>query len=202
MDKIYPYETFEDAIADLDNGGKFYNLFSRRGDAKITRAELQTAAVVDGDDRTVFLFFAMALHDLSNERRTRIVSMLADDLREDLDHLRPEVSPPSRIPTHARPGRAYLIEGYGRPRIVESFSIAVVPLSGSPIAIPVFETHTVVDVYDTPDYQGKACLVTIPKSAEIPPEGTRVRWGGLAMRISIGEPAERVHLAARYYSTF
>lgn len=50
MREVQPYRTERGLLKALDNGGRFFNIFTKAGDAQITRAELAKAA----------LFFEMA----------------------------------------------------------------------------------------------------------------------------------------------
>lgn len=73
---VRPYSTLAGAQAALDNGGRFFNLFARSGDARVSSSELSKAAGVLFDEAKCFLFFDMALARLSADEKSQVVAML------------------------------------------------------------------------------------------------------------------------------
>ncbi len=73
MKKITPYLTREEALQALDNGGRFYNLFSSAGDDVLTTAEVgKVAGVITGRQEAI-LFLELALSRLSVEDKQAIL---------------------------------------------------------------------------------------------------------------------------------
>jgi len=87
MKEVNPYKTVSGALKALDNGGRFYNIFTKSGDGTITNSELcKAAGVVSGKDKT-FLFFNLALSDLSGNQHKEVISNLSPELRSCMDLL-------------------------------------------------------------------------------------------------------------------
>lgn len=71
MREVHPYKTAGGLLKALDNGGRFFNIFTRAGDDKITRSELAKAAGEFGSTPKAVLFFEMAQQALAPLARTR-----------------------------------------------------------------------------------------------------------------------------------
>jgi hypothetical protein len=69
MRQIQPYQTAWGARKALDNGGRFYNLWTQAGDNVIDSGELARAAGVHSSDMRAFLHFEMALMDLPEQQK-------------------------------------------------------------------------------------------------------------------------------------
>ncbi len=69
MRQIKPYRTVQGARKLLDNGGRFYHLWSKSGDDVVDVGELARAAGVYSSGTKAFLHFEMALMDLPAEQK-------------------------------------------------------------------------------------------------------------------------------------
>lgn len=81
MKQIVPYKTLQGALNALDNGGRFYNVFTKAKDEVITDSELYKAAGVFSGKAHVFLFFELALSDLPKADRDQVIQCLSPELR-------------------------------------------------------------------------------------------------------------------------
>ena len=81
MKKITPYRTLQGALNALDNGGRFYNVFTKAGDDVITDSELYRAAGVYSGQDKAFLFVEMALSKLSEAEKSKLIQQLLPKLR-------------------------------------------------------------------------------------------------------------------------
>ena len=61
MREVQPYRTERGLLKALDNGGRFFNIFTKAGDDQITRAELAKAAGTFGSAPKAALFFERKL---------------------------------------------------------------------------------------------------------------------------------------------
>ena len=82
MKQIIPYRTLQGALNALDNGGRFYNVFTKAKDEVITDSELYKAAGVFSKKAHAFLFFELALSDLSKTEKGKVIQCLSDELRK------------------------------------------------------------------------------------------------------------------------
>ena len=67
MREIKPYKTVRGLTKAIDNGGRFYNLFSHAQDNVVSRGELAKAAGMFSSGANAFLFLEMAQQVLSPE---------------------------------------------------------------------------------------------------------------------------------------
>ena len=84
MRKITPYKTTRNALAVLDNGGRFYNWASKANDGNITSAELGKTVGAFSSQKVKMLFLEIAISDLTEEGKKQIKQSLTDDLKADL----------------------------------------------------------------------------------------------------------------------
>jgi hypothetical protein len=75
-----PFATYRDLERAIDNGGSWLAVFSRKGDGKVTRGELEVAARSSGDP---VLYLALASWRLSAPDRERVQLLLPRDLEDD-----------------------------------------------------------------------------------------------------------------------
>jgi hypothetical protein len=76
MRELKPYRTMHGLRTAIDNGGRFYNLFTRADDHVVTRGELAKAAGVFTAGVNAFLFLEMAQQDLQSGDRQAILTRL------------------------------------------------------------------------------------------------------------------------------
>lgn len=72
---VRPYSTLAGAKAALDNGGRFWNLFTAAGDNRVSNVELAKSAGVLRNEANCFLFFDMALAKLNANEKAQVVGM-------------------------------------------------------------------------------------------------------------------------------
>ncbi|UTW64522.1 hypothetical protein KFE98_10400 [bacterium SCSIO 12741] len=82
MKKIEPFKSREEALEVLDNGGRFYNLWTQAHDGVITPAELGKASGIFQDKQQMMLFLDMSLAQLSVEDKEAILSSLDESLQQ------------------------------------------------------------------------------------------------------------------------
>ena len=148
MREIKPYKTLQGAKAALDNGGRFFNLWARAGDDKITSDELTKAAGVFGNEVIAFLFLDMALADLPEAQRQEVTDLLAPGVAQRYRKKCPNILKPSQA-TKARPGTLVIVEGV--PTYVKEAvhkRITFIFLDGIMIPIPVDDKYHTYDLSD------------------------------------------------------
>jgi hypothetical protein len=83
MKQIIPYQNITEALTQLDNGGRFYNLFTKAEDGKITSAELSKVAGMFNEKQKLVLFLELSMSSLPKEDQVELISKLDDKLRKD-----------------------------------------------------------------------------------------------------------------------
>ena len=114
MREVQPYQTERGLLRALDNGGRFFNIFTKAGDDRITRAELAKAAGTFGSAPKAALFFEMAQQGLPTASRARAVAALGPNARKDNKKFRPVSVKPSKVDSSGRPGHCVVVEGFPR----------------------------------------------------------------------------------------
>lgn len=82
MKQIIPYQNSGEALQQLDNGGRFYNLFAKAGDGEINSSELSKVAGTFNEKQKLILFLELSMAELSREEQIHIVSKLDEQLRK------------------------------------------------------------------------------------------------------------------------
>lgn len=81
MKKIESYIDVNDAINDLDNGGRFYNLFTHADDGIISQAELGKVGGLFNDKQKMMLFFELSVSNLGSAAKTEVLSKFDNSLQ-------------------------------------------------------------------------------------------------------------------------
>lgn len=203
MRQIRPYRTVQGAQKALDNGGRFYNLWSRAGDDVVDARELARAAGVFSSDIRAFLHFEMALMDLPDEQQAAVRSLLSPALTQRLEANRPLVLMPSAVESDGTAGVPTIVSGY--PLFVEDrtehrgFIVLVTPVV---VVIPLVDQFDVYEVFDTPEQtEPKTLVATVRGSKQL--DGGYCRFGGLLKELSFEDKTGKDHglyLEAMFYT--
>ena len=203
MRQLSPYRTVQGAKRALDNGGRFYNLFTKAGDNLVEGVELARAAGVYSSDAMAFLYFEIALMDLAPEQQEEVRSLLAPDLRARLEAKRPRVLLPSQVEPEGKVGFPAIVTGY--PRFVEDktelrrFVIMVAPIIAT---VPIVDEFDVYEVFDTADQAYPRTLIaTVRGSKRL--QGSCTRFGGVFKELEFEDKTSRYHglyMEAAYYT--
>jgi hypothetical protein len=71
MKKVTPYKRYSNALKALDNGGRFYNIFTNARDDKVSRAELKASLRHAISEYVVHYHEERAHQGIGNERIER-----------------------------------------------------------------------------------------------------------------------------------
>ena len=203
MRQLSPYRTLQGAKRALDNGGRFYNLFTRAGDNVVEGVELARAAGVYSSDAMAFLHFEMALMDLPPEEQAEVRSLLARDLKEQFQARRPRVLQPSRVESEGVAGVAAVVTGY--PSFVEDRArLQGVMVMSAPhiMMIPITDQLDLYEVYDAPEQTAPRALVAAPRGGT-KLSGSHTRLGGVFKELHFADKTQRytgLYLEAFYYT--
>ncbi len=83
MKQIIPYQHITEALTQLDNGGRFFNLFTKAEDGQISSAELSKVAGMFNEKQQLVLFLELSMSQLPKEDQMSIIAKLDDKLRKD-----------------------------------------------------------------------------------------------------------------------
>ena len=185
MRKLTPYRSLRGAAKALDNGGRFFNVFTHAGDEVVTKAELAKVAGVGGGLTGALLFFEMATCALSTPDREQLTGMLDPALRKQMRTKHPEWIRPAQLEGQGVAGRSYIIEGYAKKvdseRAVTGF--ITIPIMAGQITtmmmIPITEVFDVCRLTKEPGATRGGCVLVVKKGTDVS-ESDWVRWGGIA----------------------
>lgn len=193
MRKIDPYKTLRGASRALDNGGRFYNLFTQAQDRQVEPAELARAAGVFSSDAQAMIFFDMAIADLGPGEKAELVSTLSTELRERYRRQRPVVLAPSAVEAEGEQGQAVITAGY--PVFLEDrseFAGMVVMVTPVITLIPIMDQYDVYELYESAALNGRPTVIATARGSTRLESGP-VRLGGMLKELKFDDKTGKEH---------
>ena len=197
MQEVEPFRTKEELVSAIDNGGRFYNLFSRAHDQIVTRGELAKAAGVWASDLNAFLFLDLASFQFDERDKKAVVSLLEPDLRDRYQEMAPTVLRPSLVDQEGKAGDAVIVEGVLQQcHDKTQFSGCVY----TPIMIgdvttytltPIFNSFTVYKVFDEEGSEPCAVIAAPLHSGFV--DGDEIRFAGYLRELEFEEEEYRTN---------
>ncbi|MFN0021458.1 MAG: hypothetical protein ACKVP0_24675 [Pirellulaceae bacterium] len=191
MKEIKPYKTLQGAKAALDNGGRFFNLWARAGDDRITTDELTKAAGAFGQESIAFLFLDMALADLPEEQREQVTKLLTPKMAARYRRNCPNILKPSQA-GKAKPGTLVIVEGvpiYAEEAVQKRRSFIFVGKVMVPIVID--DHYQTYDLNDALATRSPPLPMIMARQAKRLEEGV-TRFGGLLKEFTLeGNPKKK-----------
>lgn len=177
MEKIQTFESAAQAIDLLDNGGHFYNIFTRADDDMISRSEVDKLSGSGWEKQNAVLYLDLALSSLTHSERMAVQGRFDDYLSEAFDRYKPEILGAGSSLEGVEVGSNVLVEGM--PRRLEgqghTTGYIVVPVIDVFTHVPIEETYTVYELTDSES--GHVFLIAHDKDSEsLPTE--HLRLGG------------------------
>lgn len=174
MTKIEPYKTISEAISSLDNGGRFYNLFTKADDGVISAPELGKAGGLFNDKQRIMLFFELSISQLNENEKSLVISKLEKDLQEEYLMYKPVTLSPYQANTSKSLESNTIITG--TPKRIESKSqfsgfIMVPIMAGEVTTNTMIPLYDVYDIYELKDEtSGEHCIIAHSKHIDKLPE--------------------------------
>ena len=163
MKQIIPYQDITEALATLDNGGRFYNLFAKAENGQITAAELTKVAGMFNERQKLVLFLELSMAKLPKHDQVDIISKLEDKLRRDFLKYKAQELMASEAQERGVLATNAIIVGV--PRVKESKSefngLVLMPISTgkamSFIPVPIIDQYDIYEIRD--DHSSETFLV-------------------------------------------
>ena len=198
MREVQPYQTERGLLRALDNGGRFFNIFTKAGDDRITRAELAKAAGTFGSAPKAALFFEMVQQGLPTASRARAFAALGPKARKDYKKFRPVSVKPSKVDSSGRPGHCVVVEGF--PRFLHDKTqftgMMMFPIVTGNVTtfmmIPLYDHFDVYEVFDDRRMRRPYCVLATTRGVDFPAENP-VRFAGILRKMQAEKEAERQH---------
>jgi len=182
MKKIIPYDTIEKALIELDNGGRFYNLFTKENDGNITSSELSKATGGLKGKQSNVLFLEMNLANLDKNATSQILDTLHEDLLSVYKKYKPVYFSPKEALLNGKISQSAIVTGI--PKYVKTNSdfngFIFIPIQVGQVTtmtlVPIIDYY---DVYELKDANiSEKVLIAHARSKNKLPE-TRIRCGGI-----------------------
>jgi len=174
MKKITPFKNSNEAIATLDNGGRFYNILTKADDGIISKSELGKVGGIFNDKQQMILFLELSISTLDQEKRKAVISKLEGDLQQVYTKFKPMELLPSEGESKGVIAANTIITGI--PKLTESKSdfmgFLMIPIiSGNVTTFTMIPLMDIYDVYELRDEETDAnVLIAHVKGKEKLPE--------------------------------
>ena len=204
MHEVVAFSEIGQAQNEFDNGGHFYNFFTKAGDHEITKAELEVAGKT-WCSQEIAIYYHMATHNLSDSDHSLLESEFTDKLNELLEHYPVTHPTPTEFTSSAKEGASCIVEGvaqFQESREVFTGMLMVPMMTGNIVSMTPMPIHEYFKVLEITGEGDQTCTVIVGKHEELP-LGKTVRWGGIAKQSldADGSPLEgQVCLSARYFT--
>ncbi|NVJ49689.1 MAG: hypothetical protein HWE13_02720 [Gammaproteobacteria bacterium] len=206
MKQVTPYQNLTQALGTLDNGGRFYNFFSKAGDGKVDPAELSRVAGVIGDRQRMFLFYELALLNLAPADRQSLEQSLSSELSQLYALNKPAFYTPQQAINKGSAGEAAIIEGV--PVKVDEecrfTAFIMVPIMAGKVMtfsmIPIFEKFQIYQLTD-PSTEQEFIIAHAKSDRPLPEE--HFTFAGVLKELQGEKQADgdkRLFLEAFYYA--
>ncbi|MFC1762983.1 hypothetical protein ACFL6U_13000 [Planctomycetota bacterium] len=198
MKQITPYRTVQGALNALDNGGRFYNVFTKAKDDVITDSELYKAAGVYSGQDKAHLFFELALSNLSDAEKEHVIQRMSPELRSRYLQSKPKQVQIATFEQQVTETDTVIVAGF--PVFLENktrFSgFIMIPICTGKVTtftmIPIIDQFDIYEVYDTSDLQGKKTIIaTVRGSRRL--SRTKTTFGGIVKKIQFKDKSKKKH---------
>lgn len=189
MEQITPFNSASQAIDALDNGGQFYNIFTKADDDLISQSEVSKVAGAGLQKQKAVLFLNLAMTNLTAREQQEIEGRFDDNLSDSFQKYAPQ-----KIDSHAeleslKAGTGVIISGV--PRKIEGEGVISgyisIPVIDVFTLIPISETYIVYEIKD--DVSGQSVLVAHDKDAGLLPE-TKLNIAGVIKQFQLAQDDE------------
>jgi len=172
MKEVTPYKTLTGALRALDNGGRFFNLFTHAGDGEIEGSEVSKASGRMAGKSDALLFFMLAISQLTDTEQATLIDHLSEGLRSHIQEAGLGWVPVHRFHQSASLHQPILLEGF--PFFIKDrtqlTSFVPIPITTNNVTtmmmVPVFERFDVYEVFGHADGTGRKALVALPHAKQ------------------------------------
>jgi hypothetical protein len=203
MEKITPFKNEAEALATLDNGGRFYNILTKAKDDIITPQEVRKVAGVFFEPQQTVLFLELAMSLLNETEKTNIKAKFDNNLKEAYNKFKPKEITAAPADMEELVGTNVVISGV--PVLTESatqFSgFIMVPAGKAFTMIPIIESY---DLYEIRNQQADELFIIAHKKGKEKLPEQFIRIGGVVKEVRAKkeeETATNRFLEITYYIT-
>lgn len=208
MKQIAPYKTRQNALAALDNGGRFYNIFTESDDGEIAESELAKVAGVFSNSQKMCLYLEMSLAELDSQAANDVRAAMSEELQSVHKRYKPVLYTPSQAVAHGVASTSAIITGI--PHYITSKSdftgFIMIPISAGKVMtfvmVPMVDHY---DVYEVYDLETTETFIVAHTRGAAKLSQNPTRFGGILKKMQKNRDSESEHtlyLEALYYSSF
>ncbi|GAB2704550.1 hypothetical protein GCM10027037_32590 [Mucilaginibacter koreensis] len=205
MQAITPFQNTKEALAALDNGGHFFNFFTKANDGIITTPELGKVAGVFADKQQMALYLAMSVTELNTVGQEQVIYSLSPDLKSAFEQHLPLFLSPAEAAEQAPVSASAVVTGI--PRRVDTSTdfkgFIIIPIMvGSVMTmmmVPILDKYDVYELHDE-RMDGRFLIAHARGQQKLPEQPLRV--GGVIKELKTDKnekAAPTKFLEALYY---
>ncbi|WP_298318970.1 hypothetical protein [uncultured Aquimarina sp.] len=205
MRKIEPFNNINEAIATLDNGGRFYNILTKADDGVISETELGKVAGLFSGKQKMILFLDISTSELDTLAKNQIISSLSKDFQSVYAKYKSVELVPSEVNHKGELSLNAIITGI--PKKVASQSdfngFIMVPIVAGKVTtfsmIPIVETYDVYEIRE--EESSEIFLIAHSKDYQKLPE-KKIKVAGVLKELKSKKDkktASKKYLEAVYY---
>jgi hypothetical protein len=205
MKKIEPYRNINDAISNLDNGGRFYNILTKADDGIISKSELGKVGGIFNDKQQMILFLELSISKLDNGKKNVIISKLDENIQKIYLKYKPIELLPSETDSKGIIASNTIITGI--PKLTKSktefIGFIMIPIMiGNVTTFSLIPLIEIYDVYELRDEKSsKKFLIAHTKGANKLPE-KKIKVAGVLKELKANKnekKASKMFLEAVYH---
>ncbi len=198
MREVEPYRSLTELQQAIDNGGRFYNLFTAADDAVVSPGELAKAAGVYAAGMDAFLFLELAQQRLSAKDQQAVFNLLQPSLQKRFSIARPKQLAASQFECQSAVDQAVVMTGYAR-FVKESsqfggFVLVPIMVGGvmTFMPIPLTDSYCIYEFFDDAAMISSSAMIATPKDKRIEHNGP-IRVGGAVRKIEYKDAEPKTH---------
>ncbi len=206
MKEISPYTSSVQAAKTLDNGGRFFNVFTKEDDGVITKAELNKVAGLLSGKQQMILHLELLLSDLDDNQKSAVLMKLDDSLKNTYKKYRPEKLTVAEALNRGKLSSNVIISGI--PKIMDSKTefngFIMIPIMTGKVTtfsmIPIIDQYDVYEVRD--ELTDTKVIIAHAKGQQKLPQ-KRLAIGGVLKELKVSKREDSTsdkYLEAYYYS--
>lgn len=206
MKKISIYKYVGEAISELDNGGRFYNILTKANDGVISEAELSKVAGLLSDKQRMVLFFELATSKLGDNGKRALLSKMKKELQQSYNKYMPQKMLPSEAKTKAILSSNAILTGI--PKLITSKTgfngFIMIPIMAGKVTtfmmIPLIDKYDVYELRD--ETNSETFIIAHARSKGKLPE-TKIKIAGIFKELKTEEDENskpEIFLEAFYYT--
>lgn len=205
MEIVKPYSNINDALSSLDNGGRFYNLFTKANDGLISEAELSKTGSILDDKQTLILLLEMSISKLKKSDKEVVISKLDEKLKKSYLKYKPKNLLPAEIKKKGVLSSNAILTCI--PKLVDSKSsfngFIMVPIMVNSVTtfspIPIIESYDIYELKD--EVSSETFIIAHSKDFKKLPN-KKITVGGVLKEFDITEDEkgdDQMFLEVLYY---